>query len=993
MKRIFTVAAFTILLVLGTRLRAQTFNGTLNLTTQAQVDAFNYTSVTGDLILFGTAITNLNGLSELQTVGGKFEVSTTAITHVDALSNLQSVSSFLIRGNSLLTNLNGFSNVTSVPHGFHFQNNSMLTNFDGLLGVTGIVEGIEISNCPMANLNGFSGITDITGFIELEGNPNLSNVDALQGLAGTDVVNSIKIISNPVLQHLNGLLSIKYAGGITIRGNNMLTSLGGLSSLLSAVDIIIESNAHLGSVNGLTGIQTMPGSLWIRSNSLLTDIDGVSGLTSLGRELIIDVNPALTNINGLSNLTSVGTNIIVASNAHLTNVNGFQNLTTVGNDLKINLNITLIDFCGLSKLFNLGTIGGIVEIKNNGANTLSITPPADIILNNDPGLCTRDISAVAPAIATVTGCLKPSPVSSTPYPPGNIFPVGTTNITWSSTDAAGNTASAIQKIIINDNEPPVITQFPANTTVACAASVPAVNTNLVTATDNCPTLNITHEGDVITNQTCANRFTLTRTYKATDGSGNSVTRDQVIIVNDDVPPQINGLSTSKQLLAPPNHKMVDIVVNYTVTDNCVSTPNYSISITSNEPINGTGDGDTDPDWEIVDDHHIRLRAERAATGTGRIYTITITADDGCNQPVTSTTQVRVAHNITAPHAGRSFRVGSTVNFEGVFWDRPGTTHTSKWLLDGSAAAGGTVTEPSAVQNGKVTGSYRFNTPGVYKLQMNITDRTGVTTYANTNGDLEAMVVIYDPNGGYTYGGGWFASPAGALVANPAATGKAGFGYAVNYRNATNPKGETQFEFKVGDFEFNALNFDYLVVSGYKAQFKGTGKITGGQSGIAFIMTVIDGALDGTGVDKVRMKIYNRNTNAVIYDNQPGASDAADPKTPVGINSEIFIQGSGNSPATSNNRNEFVSEFNSTDDFNVMVYPNPSDDNFSLIVPGDVRKKISMLVMDIYGRVIETRKVMANSIIRFGDRYPAGTYFLNIIQGNEHQKVRLVKISN
>ena len=173
--------------------------------------------------------------------------------------------------------------------------------------------------------------------------------------------------------------------------------------------------------------------------------------------------------------------------------------------------------------------------------------------------------------------------------------------------------------------------------------------------------------------------------------------------------------------------------------------------------------------------------------------------------------------------------------------------------------------------------------------MNVTDQTGITSYANTNGDLDAIVVIYDPNGGYAFGGGWYPSPLGALKSNPSATGKASYGFAVNYRNAAKPKGETQFEFKVGSFEFNALNFDYLVVAGAKAQCRGTGKITGGQSGLGFIMTVMDGELDGTGVDKIRMKIYNRTSNTIIYDNQPGAGDAANPTAAVGDNSSIFIQ--------------------------------------------------------------------------------------------------------
>ena len=49
-----------------------------------------------------------------------------------------------------------------------------------------------------------------------------------------------------------------------------------------------------------------------------------------------------------------------------------------------------------------------------------------------------------------------------------------------------------------------------------------------------------------------------------------------------------------------------------------------MTVTSNEPINGTGDGNTAIDWLVVDAHHVQLRAERAGTGSGRIYTIAVT---------------------------------------------------------------------------------------------------------------------------------------------------------------------------------------------------------------------------------------------------------------------------------------------------------------------------------------------------------------------------------
>jgi hypothetical protein len=442
--------------------------------------------------------------------------------------------------------------------------------------------------------------------------------------------------------------------------------------------------------------------------------------------------------------------------------------------------------------------------------------------------------------------------------------------------------------------------------------------------------------------------------------------------------------------------MRDVTVNYTSTDNC-GVESCSLTVTSNEAVNGTGDGDTDPDWEIIDDHHVKLRAERAANGSGRIYTITITCTDHQGNASTKTVEVRVAHNITGPLTGKPFKVGSTVDFAGEFWDKPTNKHTAKWLIDDNTNVKGTVTEPTAIKNGKVTGSYKFTSPGIYNLQMNTIDQNNVITYANTNGDLEEIIVIYDPNGGNTYGGGYFNSPAGALKSDPTATGKASYGFAMNYfKNSTNPKGETQFELKIGDFEYNAVNFDYLSISGAKAQFKGTGKIIGGQSGINFIMTVIDGDLDGTGIDKVRMKIYNKNTGAVYYDNQPGASDAALPTQAVGATSTIVISGSNASLTSANTNQKAEIEAKGIEVINgleVKAIPNPSSTSFTLNLEGNnTADKITMQVADMLGRIIETRTISANSTIRIGEKYRPGTYFVRIIQGQEHKEIKLIKLS-
>src|SRR5207247_2387692 len=109
-------------------------------------------------------------------------------------------------------------------------------------------------------------------------------------------------------------------------------------------------------------------------------------------------------------------------------------------------------------------------------------------------------------------------------------------------------------------------------------------------------------------------------------AGNTTTATQNVTVVDATPPAIDAASATPGSLWPPDHGMVDIAVNYTASDAC-GFATTSLAVASDEPVNGTGDGDTAPDWEIVDNHQLRLRAERAGTGTGRTYTITITAVD------------------------------------------------------------------------------------------------------------------------------------------------------------------------------------------------------------------------------------------------------------------------------------------------------------------------------------------------------------------------------
>jgi len=432
---------------------------------------------------------------------------------------------------------------------------------------------------------------------------------------------------------------------------------------------------------------------------------------------------------------------------------------------------------------------------------------------------------------------------------------------------------------------------PADGVLGCNPSAADIEAALgsATASNDCGSVTPTVTTSTVTSDGCSR--TQTRTWDATacGQSAPEVTRTVTWTV-DTQGPTVSAVTASTQTLWPPNHTLRDVALTYTASDDCPGSLTTSVSVTSNEPLNGTGDGDTSPDWVVVDDHHVKLRAERAGTGSGRIYTVTVTAVDKCGNTSKSSTTVVVAHNISGPASGNAFKVNTPVVFAGAFWDVPGAHHTAQWTYDALSSVG-TVIEPSGLKPGTVTGKYTFPAAGIYKVTLNLADQYGAKTWVNTAGDLEAIVVVYDPSAGYTVGGGWFASPAGAVPAAPGVTGKVSFGFTSKYfKNASNPRGELQFEFKQAGLEFNALSYDYLVIAGAKAQFKGSGKLNGGGL-YDFVLTVIDGQVaGGGGTDRVRMKIWNRSTRAVIYDSQPGASDAADPALAVGAGSSVVITG-------------------------------------------------------------------------------------------------------
>ncbi|HEY3042278.1 MAG TPA: HYR domain-containing protein [Pyrinomonadaceae bacterium] len=338
---------------------------------------------------------------------------------------------------------------------------------------------------------------------------------------------------------------------------------------------------------------------------------------------------------------------------------------------------------------------------------------------------------------------------------------------------------------------------PANITVSndpgvCGA---VVTYAMPTATGNC--------GGVVTSDHPSGDLfpigTTTVTLTDTRLDGGTATCTFTVTVNDTEFPVVSQPTDTPNNLWPPDHRMVPVAVNYTATDNCPGL-NCVLTVSSNEPIEGLGDGDTAPDWQVVDAHNVLLRAERGGRGNGRLYTITTTCTDASGNATVKTSTVFVP-----PNQKGSW---SVVTIQNIARTKP---------AGASSAATATQTASLPVM--------------------------GIITFD------------FGPKG-------------------------------TTAKVSKSPRGENLVNFILGDLEFNALNYDYRELAGARTQFKGSGKVNN-EAGYKYLLTVVDGqAPNGGGVDKFRIKIWNDNTGEIVFDNQMGDSDDADPTTPVGDGKSI-----------------------------------------------------------------------------------------------------------
>jgi hypothetical protein len=411
---------------------------TIFLHTQTDVDNFQATyaetvNLPGGVIIRTSgspAITNLNGLSSIETIGTFLHIeNNSSLTNISGLSSLTEIAGELkMLFNNNLTNLNGFSSLTEVGGRLFLGQNNNITNINGLSSLHFAGSIRLVTNNNLDNLNGLSSLTEVGGdFVILS--TGLTSLDGLSSL--TEVGGDFALVFNSNISNINALSNLtSISGGLFLNDNPMLADCRGITQLVDAVDDGLpgpsfDSTPDVGGVIGLSGNiascssigeillgyrvlttqqevndlelgadNTLDGNLIIGPSANITNLTNLQALRKVAGNLIIIDNDELESFGGgLVNLDSVGCNFQICGNEELCNLEELAagTLVYVSQDLIVTNNPMLSDCCGLIPLFTTGTVVGTVTMNNN----------------SEPGNCNNDGADV-----TEANCLVPIPTLS-----------------------------------------------------------------------------------------------------------------------------------------------------------------------------------------------------------------------------------------------------------------------------------------------------------------------------------------------------------------------------------------------------------------------------------------------------------------------------------------------------------------------------------------------------------------------------------------------------
>ena len=368
-----------IILVLGVLFSTLGFGqqclpGGITFYSQYEIDDFsiNYpgcTEIEGSISI-GTGVDNLQGLSQITSIGGDLGIHFNEnLTDLSDLNNLNAIGGLSVSENTQLVSFNGLENLSSFSGNVWISGNPMLSDLSAISNLTtnditwmDIELNASLATCDLDFICNF--VSNNSSSINIYDNaPGCNSLSEVATGCGICLLYDLTLTTQEEVDNfpINYPNCTELLGSLTIEASS-ITNLDSLSQITSIVEnLTIQNNDFLTSLSGLNNLTYVGYSFSCNDNVLLTNFTGLENLTSVGGVLNAGNNSSLISFVGLNNLTSIEGPLSVYNNPTLTTLTGLNNLTSVG-EIIINENSTLEDITGLS---NLTRISSTLQVTYN----------------------------------------------------------------------------------------------------------------------------------------------------------------------------------------------------------------------------------------------------------------------------------------------------------------------------------------------------------------------------------------------------------------------------------------------------------------------------------------------------------------------------------------------------------------------------------------------------------------------------------------------------
>ena len=349
-------------------------------------------TITGNLKIEGTALTELNAFNSLEKVGGNLEIGDFDATEASPCSGIVGT------GNDMIETIAGFNRLITVDGKISIRCNDALRSLsafarlttarDVIIGETATVDSQvrTAGNARLETISKFRRLTTVEGDLRIEQNDLLVSIPSFALLSS--VGGNLIIRNNDELRSVPGFNKLESVNqSLRISENAHLKSISGFKMLRTVRESLqIRGNIRFFSLSDFPSLRTVGGTLAISNHGILFTAPSFPSLRTIGDALIMDGN-GFRSIPGFDNLEYVGGGFSVVFANYLETISGFNKLDSIGGELTIGGNEVLRAIGGFNELKR---VGGEMVIAGNTALTFIHSFPALSILKDNLNIHNND---------------------------------------------------------------------------------------------------------------------------------------------------------------------------------------------------------------------------------------------------------------------------------------------------------------------------------------------------------------------------------------------------------------------------------------------------------------------------------------------------------------------------------------------------------------------------------------------------------------------------